>query len=500
MPLLEPLLHQALDECAVELRITTGSPPMLIAADNHARAVTDTPWSAEQLGAELDSLLDDARRATLEREGRLSLTLKVGDYRFVAKITRDGQELVFRARPQAIPAHFRGSRGRHFGRSLLRVELGVEDLAGLATDGIKHRLDRLLEGMEKHDASDLHLRRNRRPCYRIAGQILELEQIEPLDDAALGRTIYAALNAHQVEVLERELSLDFTRRTPNGARFRINVFHEAGSLGLAARRVSTSVPSFETLHLPPSILQITEMLEGLVLVCGATGSGKSTTLAAAIEVINHRDRCTIMTLEDPIEYAYSSKRALIAQREVGIDCLDWVQGMKHVLRQDPDVILIGEMRDAASFEIALQASETGHLVFSTLHASNAAQVPGRILDLFPAGQHGVVRQGLAANLRAVVCQRLLPARGGGVVPAVEFLLVSPAVQKLIREGRDHVIEDLILADDEMLSFNESLHALIVSGQISLAVGLENSTKPERLQMMLRGIHLNDERRGGMLSR
>lgn len=241
--------------------------------------------------------------------------------------------------------------------------------------------------------------------------------------------------------------------------------------------------------------RLPELTQGLVLVCGPTGSGKSTTLAALIEVINDTRPCNIVTLEDPIEYAYTSRCALIAQREIGIDVKNWTEGLRRVLRQDPDVILIGELRDPETFEVSLQASETGHLVFGTMHSATVAQTLGRILELFPSEQHHNIRQSLAFNLQAIVCQKLLPRReGDGVIPAVELLLSNPSVQKMIREGRDPVLQEILSGDDEMQTFNQALQQLIQTNVISPRVGYDYSPKPEKLKMLLSGIQLGEDAR------
>jgi twitching motility protein PilT len=286
---------------------------------------------------------------------------------------------------------------------------------------------------------------------------------------------------------------------PKVGRYRINAFRQRGSMSLAIRRVNTEIPTFEQLNLQAETMRrVANQGQGMVIVAGITGSGKSTTLAAMMEFINTTRRCHIVTIEDPIEYLYKDKKAFVNQREVGIDVASFPAALKSVVRQDPDVILIGEMRDRETFETALTASETGHLVFGTLHSSTVSQTIGRMIDMFPAERERQLRQSLAFNLRAIICQKILPAAKDevGLVPAQEILLVTPTVQKLIVDGEDKKIEQIIRGGKEegMQDFNQALVALCAKGLISEKTALEASHNPEQLTMNLKGIFLGDDRK------
>jgi twitching motility protein PilT len=279
-------------------------------------------------------------------------------------------------------------------------------------------------------------------------------------------------------------------------RFRVNLFRSTGDCTIAMRHVQSRIPTFEELHLPPVMKNIALYQRGIVLATGTTGSGKSTTLAAMINQINETERRRIVTIEDPVEYVFDDRKSAISQREVGLDTVSFHAALKHVLRQDPDVIMIGEMRDAESFMAALTAAETGHLVFSTLHTGSASQALPRILDLFPASERDQLRMALADNVKAVFCQRLIPGLRGGVLPAVEILISNSTVRKLIEKN---VLEKLPAAietgtDDGMQTFNQSIYKMIRNGDISEKHGLEYATNAEALKMNLQGIFLDEARR------
>jgi twitching motility protein PilT len=284
-------------------------------------------------------------------------------------------------------------------------------------------------------------------------------------------------------------------------RFRINVYRQRGQISIAVRRVSREIPSFEALHLPAVVGKIAEQHAGLILVAGITGAGKSTTIAAMLDHINHTRACHIVTIEDPIEYLYTDSKALVDQREVGIDVPDFQSALKYLMREDPDVVLIGEMRDRETFQAALQAAETGHLVFGTIHASGASSTVTRILDLIPAESRDLARQGLAFNLRAIICQRLLPCLAEGIdrVPAVEVLQANPSVRQLIEEARESELIDVIRSSGQegMQDFNQSLLELIEKDYVDPKVAYEAATNPDELKMLMKGISSS---RAGLLGR
>ena len=357
----------------------------------------------------------------------------------------------------------------------------------------------LLELAITKDASDLHLKVGSPPYLRIDGELVA--QLDyTLTDQQTEAFLDDILDPKQKQIFEERHEIDLAYSVKGLGRFRTNVFRQRGSVGIVMRRIKATIPDFEELNLPDVLKRIAELRRGCVLVTGTTGSGKSTSLAAMIEYINVRRRVHIMTLEDPIEYLHSDKKAIINQREVTIDTESFASALKTLMRQDPDVILIGEMRDMETFQAAVSASETGHLVFSTLHTSDAMQTIDRIIDLFPPHQHDQVRSQLSLNLKAVVCQRLLPkANGEGRVPAVEVMLISPTVKKLIKENRIAQIPSAIQAgrQDGMQTFNDSLKQLVEHGLVTEEEAMLSSDHPEELAMNLQGVYL-DQSRGGII--
>jgi twitching motility protein PilT len=271
----------------------------------------------------------------------------------------------------------------------------------------------------------------------------------------------------------------------------VNLLKQRGKLALVARLVNQSIPSFEQLGLPPSIEKLCHFEQGMVLLAGVTGSGKSTTIASMLDYMNEREALHILTIEDPIEFVFTDKMSIVNQREVFLDVSDWHTALKHAVREDPDVILVGEMRDAETFEAAVHAAETGHVVFGTIHASNAYSTVDRILGLFPPSQHGAVRQSLVFNLKAVVAQKLVPSIKPGVsrVPTNEIMIVNPTIRDLILKHKDEKLLDAIRSfyNEGMLDFNESLRQLAERGDIDRATALEFSPNADQLRMMLKGI-------------
>jgi twitching motility protein PilT len=352
------------------------------------------------------------------------------------------------------------------------------------------RLARYFEAMVNADASDLHLKPDHPPHLRISGEIRSAQGA-----SRSGADIFAMADEMMTEK-QREMfaelgNVDMAYELPGSDRFRINVFLQRGQVALAVRRVTRAIPDFEALHLPPVMKEIASGRQGLVLMSGPTGCGKSTTLAAMLQYINKTRPCHIMTLEDPIEYLYEGDKALISQREIGIDVLDFQTALKYVFREDPDVVLIGELRDFDTFSAALQVAETGHMVFGTVHASGAAQTIGRLTGLFPAEARDSVRQLIAFNLRAVICQKLLPsiAEGVDMAPACEVMLMNHNVRKCISENRDAELTDAIRSNDSegMQTFAQSLCGLIDAGLVEPRVAYDAAPDIDELQMMLTGI-------------
>ncbi len=356
-------------------------------------------------------------------------------------------------------------------------------------------IERLMLAAAKNKASDIHLKAGQKPFLRVNTILHELGQkVLTAEDSR--RMIFEIMSAEQQKRFDAEHDLDFAYSIPGIGRFRINVFMDRGTVAVAARRVNTSIPTFEELNLPAAVNKICDFEQGLIIVAGPTGSGKSTTLACILDYVNTTQKAHMMTVEDPIEYLFTDKKSFVNQREIGIDVPDFHQALKHIVRQDPDVILVGEMRDYVSFDAALMAAETGHLVFATIHSSSAPQTIGRLLDLFPTERQPLIRQSLAFNLRAILCQRLMPASKEGVkvVPAIELLFNTPTAQKLLMSAEDKKLSDLIRASREegMQDFNMSFVDLINQGLISKKTALQYSPNPEQLKMNLQGIFLGDD--------
>jgi len=361
-------------------------------------------------------------------------------------------------------------------------------------------IEKLFFAMGKANASDLHLKAGSAPIMRIDKRIRRVET-QPLTDEAIWALVGPILPEEVKKRFVQTGNVDFAHSVPGVGRFRIDIYRQRGSISVAARRVRFDIPTLKQLNLPPSLEKFTVFEQGLCIIAGPTGCGKSTTLAAMLDGVNHTRRCHILTIEDPIEYLYRDDMAFINQREVGIDVESFQTGLKYGLRADPDVILVGEMRDPDTFETALQASETGHLVFGTVHASNAAQTIGRILDLFPTERHDPIRQILAFNLKAVAVQRLLPGstQEARMVPAVEVMFVNPAIKKLIRDGADEHIADVIRGGKEegMQDITTSIHQLVTSRLVSRATAMEYAPNPEALEMLMKGIVVGGSQ-GGIL--
>ncbi|MEZ6185592.1 MAG: PilT/PilU family type 4a pilus ATPase [Planctomycetota bacterium] len=356
----------------------------------------------------------------------------------------------------------------------------------------------LLKLMGKHGASDLHLKAGNPPIFRISGKIRYLET-EALTGPRIEGMLQELLTPDQAESLRYGRDLDFAYSLSGVGRFRLNAFRQRGSLSLAIRRVNTEIPSFAALNLHARAMEhIARLRQGLVVVAGVTGSGKSTTIASLVQHINEQRRCHILTIEDPIEYLYRDGKAFVNQREVGIDVDSFAAALKSVVRQDPDVIVIGEMRDPETFETALTAAETGHLVLGTVHASTVAQTIGRITDMFPPDRENQVRSALRFNLKAVVCQRMVRGSSKQVplVPVQEILLSTPTVQKLLASGEDKKLEQVIRGGSEegMQDFNRGLLALVQEGLVDEEAALAISDQPEQLHMNLKGIFLGDDKR------
>lgn len=347
-------------------------------------------------------------------------------------------------------------------------------------------------------ASDIHLKVSRPPAIRVEG-VLRFTEIRELKENDMARYLSDIMDPQQKQHFLESGDADFAVSLSGLGRFRANCYRQRGTTAVVLRYVKSDVPDFQSLHLPVKAMErIASMARGLVLITGTTSSGKSTTLAALIDRINATRQSHIVTLEDPIEYLHTDKKCSVSQREVSIDTKDFQTGLRAIMREDPNVILIGEMRDADTFQTCLGAAETGHLVFSTLHTTNVTMTMSRILDMFPPGQHAPIRSQLALQLRAIVSQRLLPtADGKGRVPAVEVMFNDPGIVTLIRDGEFERIPNAIAsgADDGMQTFNMALVELVKQKIVTQEAAEWASDNPEALKMNLQGIFGSRDRGG-----
>lgn len=365
----------------------------------------------------------------------------------------------------------------------------------VSSNGSSQRLeiDRLFEALVKLEGSDLHLKVGQPPIIRVKGALQPLKAPQ-IDDDEMNRLCKPMLNDRQHKILEDEGGCDFAHvATIEGVRwrFRVNLLQQQGALGLVARRVNNKIPDFKGLYLPPGIEDLCKFDQGLVLLAGVTGSGKSTTIVAMLNYINQNYRKHILTLEDPIEFVFTEDKCLINQREVGQDVKNFAIGMKHAVREDPDIILVGEMRDEESFMTAIHAAETGHLVFGTIHASSAPTTITRILDLFPEAMHSALRSAIAFNMKGIIAQKLIRSIKPGVsrVPVVELMTFDVMVRKYVLEGQDQLLADHIKKSvrNGMQDFTVSLKSLIDQGLIDRNDALEIAPNREALTMLLKGI-------------
>jgi twitching motility protein PilT len=350
-------------------------------------------------------------------------------------------------------------------------------------------VNKLFRMVMKYEASDLHLKVGQPPMMRLRGDIRRTD-MKPLTQEDMERLLLPNLKPNHRKILEEEGGVDFSYVIGyDEARFRVSLFRQRGRLSLVSRRVNSLIPTFENLGLPASIESLCHFNEGMVILAGVTGSGKSTTIAAMIDYINYREPLHILTVEDPIEFTFVDRMAYINQREIGLDTRDWHKALKDAVRQDPDVILVGELRDIETFEAAVHSAETGHLVFGTIHASSAASTINRILDLFPPEKHNAIRQALANNLKAIVAQKLVKGLRKPRVPTNEIMIVNPTIRKLISEERDNQISQAIQIGylEGMVDFTENLRQLVERSDVDKATALEFAPDPEKLKMALKGI-------------
>jgi len=354
-------------------------------------------------------------------------------------------------------------------------------------------IDKIFKSAIKLGCSDIHLQVDRPPIFRIKGGLRPL-QMDPISESQMIELTFPMMDQRNLDIFHRDGGADFAKTLiVDGEpwRFRVNLMTQMSKVGMVARKIERSIPPFEGLYLPPIMEELCKFDQGMVLLAGVTGSGKSTTIASMLDWINHNYNKHILTIEDPIEFIYTSDNCLINQREIGQGVIDFHVAMKHAVREDPDIMLVGEMRDQETFETAIHAAETGHLVFGTIHAASAPGTISRILDLFPSQMHAAIRASIAMNMKAIVGQKLLktivdkPSR----VPIVEIMRFNPTVQKLVREHKDEKLSAAIRIgkDEGMQLFNDSLKRFIDLEYVSRADAFEISPNVEELKMQLKGI-------------
>jgi len=356
--------------------------------------------------------------------------------------------------------------------------------------GHEPELNKFLRVTMKTLASDLHLKVGQPPKLRIQGQLKDTTG-EAMTQQKIERMVFEILTQDQKDTLIKTGTLDFAYGIEDKERFRINVFSQRGLFSLAARRVNTEIQTFDKLNLPPVLEKIADTNQGLVLAVGPTGCGKTTTMVSMLDYINKTRSCHIVTVEDPIEYLIRDKKAIVSQREIGIDVEDFEQALKYLMRQDPDVVCIAEMRDAKSITAGMRAAETGHLVFGTMHSLSATHAVQRLLDLFPPNERDLARQTLSVAIKAIISQILMPSIKEGVdrMPAIEILLANPTTGKLIYEGRETELPTLIRSckEEGMQDFTDTLVEMIQNGSIEAKEAYKHAPNVDELKMALKGI-------------
>ena len=359
-----------------------------------------------------------------------------------------------------------------------------------------NEVDKYFRALVKLQGSDLHMKVGKPPIIRINGTLKPMNR-EPVEIEEMARLLFPMMDERSRDVFEEEGGADFAYTVEvDGVdwRFRVNMLQQLGKIGLVARRVNNFIPDFEGLYLPPAIEKLCHFEQGMILLAGVTGSGKSTTIASMLNYINKIYYKHILTLEDPIEFVYTDDKCLINQREVYVDVVDFGVGMKHAVREDPDIILVGELRDEETFMTAIHAAETGHLVFGTIHASTAPSTIGRILDLFPEEMHGAIRAAMAMNMKAIIGQKLLKSikPGVGRVPTCEMMTFNPTIRKLILEEKDHKLADAIpmFGEEGMQDFTMSLEQLVRDELIDRPTAFQVAPNKEVLKMKLKGIDVS----------
>jgi twitching motility protein PilT len=351
-------------------------------------------------------------------------------------------------------------------------------------------LNKYFKAAIKQQASDLHLKANQVPKMRLQG-MLKNTNVEPFTKERMEQMAYEIMSPAQKEYFIQRGNIDFGYELTETDRFRVNIFRQRGAVSIVARRIIAEIPPFETLHLPPVIHKLADTHDGLILVVGPSGCGKTTTIASMVDFINTTQACHIVTIEDPIEYLHRDKKSLISQREIGTDVVDFEEALGCLMRQDPDVVVIGEIGDRQAIAAAMHAAETGHLVFGTMHSSSAVQTIQRAIELFPTEERNLARQTLANSLKAVISQVLLPCTKQGIkrMPALEVLLVNSSVKKFIADGREGQLAGVIKTstNEGMIDITDSLTKLVEQDYVDVKVASDYAPNVDELKMRLKGI-------------
>jgi twitching motility protein PilT len=365
-------------------------------------------------------------------------------------------------------------------------EVAPEPVEKLSMDEV--HIDELCTKMYELGASDLHLAVNRPPCVRVHGKVKSLEEYEELKPQHIQSMIYDIISDEQIQRFENDLELDFAYSVQHVARFRVNAYRDRGNVAAALRVIPSKIPTPEDLKLPKAIIELANRPRGLFLVTGPTGSGKSTTLAAILNYINMNHDGHILTIEDPVEFVHSHQKCIVNQREVGTDTKSFSNALRAALREDPDVILVGEMRDNETIHLAISAAETGHLVFGTLHTNSAAESVDRMVGVFPSEQQEQIRTQLSNSIVAIVAQQLLPSTTGGRVAAIEIMIANSAIRNLIREAKAHQMVSIIQTQSQlgMQTMDQALRDLHLAGKITHEDAVARSHNPAELEVMIQG--------------
>lgn len=365
-----------------------------------------------------------------------------------------------------------------------------KSIPAIPKNQLDKEVDKYFRAAAKNRASDLHLKVGQPPILRVFGSLKNIKA-ETLTEKKIEQLVFEIISESQKQFFDEHGTLDFAYEVDGQHRFRTNIFRQRGFISMVARRVESSVPDFKQLNLPKTLEKIADQGHGLVLVVGPTGSGKTTTIASMIDYINRSRTCHIVTVEDPIEYIFKDGKAIVSQREIGIDVQDYEEALTYLMRQDPDVVFVGEMRDSKTVAAGMRAAETGHLVFGTLHSANASQAVGRLIDLFPQAERDMVRQALSMTINAVISQLLLPCVQDGIdrIPAMEIMLANPEVRKLISAGRESDLPAIIRASQNqgMVDITNSLCKLIENGLVDPRQAYKCAPNVEELKMALKGI-------------